>query len=190
MRDVENEPKVRDVSAEQRKCRFGEETEEAGVDLFPRYSYSVCNIQCRITAHLHICNCTHHLMPKKITIDQKGQPFYPECNLTGIVCLSENYQKLAILRTKWSSKDGLICDCLPSCTEQEIIIVKDEKTVVSNKFAKVEFILEHLSTEKLKRNVVRSKVDLVGRYFIRSCLLEIRMCLYHFTAVRIFSVFL
>ncbi|KOB70022.1 Uncharacterized protein OBRU01_11299 [Operophtera brumata] len=67
----------------------------------------------------------------------------------------------SVLRAPWSSRDGLYCNCLPSCTEAEISIVKDFKTVTSESFATVEIELAMLPTERYRRNVVRGFLDLV-----------------------------
>lgn len=90
-----------------------------------------------------------------------------------------------MLRAKWANRTGLICDCLPGCSEIELSIVKENKKgYISFIFVRnfmqniqfylflyriqmdhaiVEITLERLPSERLKRNVVRGKLDLVGR---------------------------
>lgn len=75
VREIENEKGVRDVSVVQRNCRYGEEAIEANIDLYPYYSYSVCGVQCRADAQLRLCNCTHHLVPPKLS-NNKGNYMY------------------------------------------------------------------------------------------------------------------
>lgn len=168
IREIDNEKGVRDVSVEQRNCRYGEEAKEAHIDLYPYYSYSTCSVQCRADAQLRLCNCTHHLMPKRLSKD-KSKKQRQECDLAGMVCLNDNYNELAVLKATWARRTGLVCDCMPSCTEQEMFLVKDEKTAIEDNYAVVEFILERLPSERFKRNVVRGKLDLVGRYDV-SCI--------------------
>lgn len=49
-----------------------------------------------------------------------------KCNIDGLYCLNIYYNQLAVLKAPWSNRTGLVCDCLPSCTEIEISI-KDDK---------------------------------------------------------------
>lgn len=58
--EIENQEEVRDVSIQQRNCRF---MEESNLDVYPFYSYSACCVQCRKDAQLKTCKCAHHLMP-------------------------------------------------------------------------------------------------------------------------------
>ncbi|VVC89333.1 unnamed protein product [Leptidea sinapis] len=61
----------------------------------------------------------------------------------------------------------MVCDCLPSCDETEITVIKDvvtvKKTRSKKKVMNVELILAYLPAERFKRNVVRSRLDLVVR---------------------------
>lgn len=54
--------------------------------------------------------------------------FKEQCEIGGMACLNENYNELAVLKAYWAKRTGLVCDCLPSCTETELFLVKDEKT--------------------------------------------------------------
>lgn len=49
------------------------------------------------------------------------------CKIDGISCLNKYYNELSILKAPWSNKIGLVCECLPSCTEIELNIITDEK---------------------------------------------------------------
>lgn len=68
-----------------------------------------------------------------------------------------------MLKASWSSRPGLYCDCLPSCTEAEISVVKDFKVTSAAEFAAVHIELAFLPSERYRRNVVRGILDLVGK---------------------------
>lgn len=55
------------------------------------------------------------------------------CNIDGINCLNKYYNDLSVLKAPWSNKSGLVCNCLPSCTEIELNIITDEKKGYVNK---------------------------------------------------------
>lgn len=148
--EIDNQPEVKDVSIEQRNCRF---MDESDLDVYSYYSYSACCVQCRKDAQLKICNCTHHLIP--------NSPKDKHCDIKGLDCLNKNYNDLAVLKTKWAKRTGLVCSCIPSCTEIELSVVKDEKIGIQEEIAIVELSLERLPTERYKRKVVRGKLDLV-----------------------------
>lgn len=83
--EMVNDVGVQDVSINNRECRFPWEKE--GI-VYPRlyddYSHSTCVIECLMRAQISFCNCTHHLMPKKVqdaTI----------CDIDGLICLTNNF---------------------------------------------------------------------------------------------------
>lgn len=107
--------------------------------------------------------------------------------MDGLECLNRNYEDLSVIIAKWSKgRKGLVCDCLPSCTEVDIITVVDskekqdgilykKKVIIylkhfsiynQNPVSKVEIALVELPTERYKRNVVRGKLDLVGKIYL------------------------
>lgn len=71
-----------------------------------------------------------------------------------------------------------MCDCLPSCTEVDIGIVHDSRESIfdsDRRYSTIEIQLSALPTERYKRNVVRGRLDLVGKCnavdnFCRVCL--------------------
>ncbi|KAJ3650977.1 hypothetical protein Zmor_017048 [Zophobas morio] len=150
IKEIDNQPEVKDVSIRQRKCRFNDESD---LDVYRYYSYSACCVQCRKDAQMRICGCAHHLMP--------NIPASTHCNITGLYCLSKHYNELSVLKPYWANRTGLVCDCLPSCTEIELAVIKDDKFGIPDDFAILELSLERLPTERYKRNVVRGKLDLV-----------------------------
>nr|XP_023025579.1 pickpocket protein 11-like [Leptinotarsa decemlineata] len=123
------------------------------MDVHRYYSYSACCVQCRKEAQLQKCGCTHHLMPNTTSEQQ--------CEYEGLQCLDEKYHQIAVLKASWSSRNGLVCGCLPSCTEIELSVIRDDKTGTVHEYATVELSLEKLPTEMFKRKVVRGKLDLV-----------------------------
>ncbi|XP_052753361.1 pickpocket protein 19-like [Galleria mellonella] len=104
-------------------------------------------------AQMRICNCTNFFMP--------NTPEHLKCNVSGIICLNDHVNVLSVLRAKWSSRNGLYCNCLPSCTEAEISIIKDFKATTTQGFATVQIALAMLPSERYRRNVVRGVLDLV-----------------------------
>ncbi|KAK4878401.1 hypothetical protein RN001_010907 [Aquatica leii] len=149
-KEIVNQPEVRDVSLAQRNCRFAE---ESYLDVYKYYSYSACNVQCRKEAQISMCNCTHHYMPNTSVSQQ--------CNLLGIECLNKHYNDLAVLKAHWTNRPGLVCSCIPSCTDIEMTVIRDEKFGIYEDLGIVEIALERLPSERFKRNVVRGKLDLV-----------------------------
>lgn len=117
VRNIENDPLTRDVSVEQRNCRYNDENI---LDVHKYYSYSACSVQCRKDKQLRMCNCTNHLMP--------NVPQSMHCHVEGLRCLNDHYEELAVVIAKWSvGKRGVVCDCLPSCTEIDIGVVHDTR---------------------------------------------------------------
>lgn len=77
------------------------------------------------------------------------------------------YVCIQALRAKWSHRLGLECDCVPSCTEAEISIVKDFKITTTEDYGTFQIELAALPSEKYRRNVVRGALDLVGKVFYK-----------------------
>nr|XP_014093605.1 sodium channel protein Nach [Bactrocera oleae] len=153
-RDIQNDEQIRATSVAQRNCRFSDEN---NLEVHRYYSYSACTVQCRKDRQIEFCNCSSHLSP--------NTPDWQMCNMDGLECLNRNYEDLSVIIAKWSrGRKGLVCDCLPSCTEVDISTVHDSKENIlenQNPLAKVEISLIELPTERYKRNVVRGKLDLV-----------------------------
>ncbi|CAG9815204.1 unnamed protein product [Phaedon cochleariae] len=150
IKEIENQPEVKYVSVEQRKCRFPEESD---LDVFRYYSYSACCVQCRKEAQFKKCGCVHHLLPNTTS--------ETHCTLDGLQCLTLNFNELSVLKASWANRTGLVCGCLPSCTELELSVTRDHKNGIVEDYAIVKLSLERLPTERFKRNVVRGKLDLV-----------------------------
>ncbi|XP_065167008.1 sodium channel protein Nach [Atheta coriaria] len=148
--EIENQAEVRDVSIVQRNCRF---MDESYLNVYKYYSYSACSVQCRRDAQLARCNCSHHLIPNTKPEQQ--------CTITGLECLNKNYDDLAVLKAPWAKRKGIVCFCVPSCTEIELSIVKDDKSGIDDNYAIVELSLDRLPSERFKRSVVKGRLDLV-----------------------------
>lgn len=117
VRNIENDPQTRAVSVQQRSCRFPDENT---LDVHRLYSYSACSVQCRKNRQLALCNCTSHLMPNT------DRRFH--CDMAGLRCLNDNYEELSVVIASWShERKGLVCDCLPSCTEIDVSVVHDAR---------------------------------------------------------------
>lgn len=117
VKNIENDPLTREVSVEQRNCRYSDENI---LDVHHHYSYSACSVQCRKDKQLRVCNCTSHLMPHV--------PSSMHCDVKGLRCLNEHYEELSVVIAEWSvNKKGVVCNCLPSCTEIDIGIVYDNR---------------------------------------------------------------
>ncbi|KAK9892744.1 hypothetical protein WA026_021936 [Henosepilachna vigintioctopunctata] len=150
IREMENQLEVKDVSVEQRNCKF---TSENNLGIYDHYSYSACCVHCRKNAQLSVCGCIHHQVP--------NAPREMFCDIDGLYCLNKHYNNLIVLKAPWSNRTGLVCDCLPSCTEFEMTVIKDYKSGIPEDYGIVEITLERLPSERYKRKVVRGKLDLV-----------------------------
>ncbi|KAF6209977.1 hypothetical protein GE061_015732 [Apolygus lucorum] len=150
--DIENPPELRELSISQRRCRFQDENNLVTSDY---YSYSACVVDCRRRAQFEACGCTSHFTPKSNLEDQ--------CGLKGILCLNQNQANLSVQKTKWGDKLGLVCDCLPGCSDPEYNVLSTSQEIImpESNLSIVEIHLERFPTERYKRNVVRSRLDLV-----------------------------
>ncbi|XP_075978336.1 sodium channel protein Nach-like [Anticarsia gemmatalis] len=152
VRNIENDPLITETTTEQRACRFHDENADG---LYPKYSYSACTVLCRKRAQLNKCKCNDHFIP--------GTTEAELCNISGMACLNALASSLTTLKPKWAFRPGLTCHCLPSCDETEISVISDYASLKGKikKKAPVEITLGYLPTERFKRNVVRSRLDLV-----------------------------
>lgn len=86
------------------------------------------------------------------------------------MCLNEHYEDLSIVIAAWSKarkRKGIVCNCMPSCDEVDILVVHETRDNIfdanTDPFSIIEVSLANLPTERYKRNVVRGKLDLVGK---------------------------
>ncbi|XP_052741500.1 sodium channel protein Nach [Bicyclus anynana] len=150
VRNIENDADARFISPEKRKCRY---IDENNLQVYPYYSYTACTVQCRKDAQMRLCNCSNFFMP--------NTPEEEKCNTSGVICMNYHADDITVLKASWSNQKGLYCDCLPSCTEAEISVVKDIKEPNVFKYSTVQIELSSLPSEMYRRNVVRGVLDLV-----------------------------
>ncbi|XP_070495297.1 sodium channel protein Nach [Chironomus tepperi] len=183
VKNVENDIEARDVSIEQRKCRFPDENY---LDVHKYYSFSACSAQCRKDEQMRYCGCNSHVMPNT-NVSQ-------HCDIDGLVCLNEHYEDLSIVIAPWSrnrKKRGVVCDCMPSCNEIDLVMVHEVRDNIFDPnvdpYSIIELSLAFLPTERFKRNVVRGKLDLVVSIggstglFVGASLLSFVEIVYYFT---------
>ncbi|XP_025196306.1 sodium channel protein Nach-like [Melanaphis sacchari] len=159
VKDIENDPLLKQVDIKQRNCRFPDEN---NLKVYNVYSYSACIVNCRAEAQLKMCNCTPHYL--KI-------PGTPVCGIEGLGCITEHSEIFRALKTHDFNKLGLVCNCIPSCTEPEYTVLSKEIEPLTIEEqndnddlkydSKLIIALDRLPNERLKRNVVRSRMDLI-----------------------------
>lgn len=59
IKEIENDPLLKQVSIKQRNCRFPDEN---NLRVYNVYSNSACIVNCRAEAQLEMCNCTPHYL--------------------------------------------------------------------------------------------------------------------------------
>ncbi|XP_050549030.1 sodium channel protein Nach-like isoform X2 [Daktulosphaira vitifoliae] len=182
VKEIENDPILKDVDIAQRNCRFPDEND---LDVYSVYSNSACIVNCRAHAQLDLCNCTPHYL---------RIPGTPICEVEGLGCITKHAELFRALKTSDFNKLGLVCDCISSCTEPEYNVLSTEVGSLSddpnneegNYGSKVVIALDRLPNERLKRNVVRSRMDLIVSFggtlalFLGVSLLSIVEIFYYF----------
>ncbi|KAL4714001.1 hypothetical protein ACJJTC_005632 [Scirpophaga incertulas] len=101
------------------------------------------------------------------------------------------------LKPSWAKRPGLSCGCLPSCNETEIVVITDivKSTKPQKKKSDVELNLAYLPTQRFRRNVVRSRLDLVVSVggttglFVGASILSFVELIFYFTIRFISNVF-
>ncbi|BES96242.1 Amiloride-sensitive sodium channel [Nesidiocoris tenuis] len=178
--DLRNAPEVRQLSVNRRKCRFPDENDLKSADF---YSYSACILDCRRKAQMYLCNCTSHFTPKSKPEEH--------CDYNGIICLHNHSRNLLKLKTQWSGSDGLACDCLPSCEDNDFDINIFETEDMIEFLARfnhsgVSLRSMSLPSEIYRRIVVRGVLDLVvsiggaAGLFVGASLLTVLEVTYYF----------
>ncbi|XP_027841882.2 sodium channel protein Nach [Aphis gossypii] len=150
IKDIENEDEVKFVGISQRRCRFPFENY---LKVSSKYSYSSCIVNCRRQKQLEMCNCTSHLMPNSKASEQ--------CDINGLICLNTHYAELSVLKKKKSKRPGLECECVPSCIEAEINVITVESFITNENESIIQLMMDRLPAERLKRNVVRGRLDVL-----------------------------
>ncbi|XP_044746369.1 pickpocket protein 11-like [Coccinella septempunctata] len=172
--EIENDENVETIPIEQRGCRYAWEV-PSSLKVHRFYSYSSCVVQCRAEAQRELCGCTHHHMP---LYNREGY-----CNIQGLKCLTDQTATLNALHAAGFEKPGLVCDCVPSCNEPEYEIVSETRGPHPTN-SEVSIKLQSLPTQRLKRIVTRTTMDLVVSFggtaglFIGASLLSIVEAVY------------
>ncbi|XP_069704777.1 sodium channel protein Nach-like [Periplaneta americana] len=153
--EIQNDPLIRQVSIEGRGCRFPDEKPDY-YKRYKYYSYSTCVTECRIEEMLKSCNCVHHIL-------QPGmKENYKQCDIDGLICLNTIFSKIYTLNTKSEDNGGITCDCKADCNEPDQFIIQTEKLLREEEdYSEITFQMDTLPHERLRRNAVRSKLDLV-----------------------------
>ena len=53
---------------------------------------------------------------------------HKKCDIQGLACLEKYYTELTVQKPTESTKNGIVCDCLTSCTEIHLFVIKEEKS--------------------------------------------------------------
>ncbi|EDS33542.1 pickpocket 13 [Culex quinquefasciatus] len=153
VQNIVNDPLVQTVDTEVRRCIFPDEQSEFN---YPKYSYSVCVTECLKNAQIKMCNCCHHNF---ITGDNDKSPI---CMYEGLACLDQKdvmFPQTTIMQP-WRT-NGLVCQCLPSCTEHEIRVIGKQSEIEERNSRSVMFKMLALPTQRYRRQIVREKLDIV-----------------------------
>lgn len=155
IQDTVNEKNVRSIDSLRRKCIFPDEPTDSA---YKRYSYSTCVTDCLKKAQIVACNCTHYNM----IVDEHDKS--PECDFKGLSCLDKldlMFPQTTIMQP-WRT-DGLVCMCLPSCTEPQINVVGRSSEIRDNtNLRKVTVKLQQVPSQRYFRQAVREQIDIVG----------------------------
>ncbi|XP_071445534.1 sodium channel protein Nach-like [Hetaerina americana] len=181
VKETENADGVEDLDVSQRRCRFPWEKPDGTILLYQQYSYSTCIVECHAAAQLDMCNCTDHFIPSPAGWNHT-------CTTEGLACLTKLQGTLRSLRTNWSNKAGLICDCDTGCLEPEYTIVQKSnfrQSTSLNETPMVTVKMSALPSERFRRNIVRTRLDLVvslggiAGLFLGASILSAVEILYH-----------
>nr|XP_019558124.2 sodium channel protein Nach-like [Aedes albopictus] len=184
LQNIVNDPLVKTVDPKIRRCVFPDENSNSN---YPYYSYSVCVTECLKMAQIKMCNCCHHNM----IIDENDNS--PICGYEGLFCLDQRdvmFPQTTIMQP-WRT-NGLVCQCLPSCTEHEIRIIGKQSNIEDRDGRSVLFKLMALPTQRYRRQIVRENLDVVVSIggilglFMGASILSLVELIYFFT-VRFFA---
>uniref|UniRef100_A0A182RDR1 Sodium channel protein Nach n=1 Tax=Anopheles funestus TaxID=62324 RepID=A0A182RDR1_ANOFN len=157
VQNIVNDPLVRTVDIDVRRCLFPDELHlAAGNTTYRKYSYSVCVTQCLKAIQLRVCNCFHHNM--LLADNENGSA----CDYKGMQCL-DNFNLVApptrILQPWYT--EGYPCHCHPSCTENEIRLVGRHAYDNDRNERSVKLKLMIHPTQRYRRQIVREAIDVV-----------------------------
>uniref|UniRef100_A0A182Q281 Uncharacterized protein n=1 Tax=Anopheles farauti TaxID=69004 RepID=A0A182Q281_9DIPT len=153
VQNIANDPLVRTVGKNVRRCVFPDEYTDTH---YAKYSYSVCVTDCLKKAQIKTCNCCHHNM----LLGKNDRS--PVCGYDGLNCLDQRdlmFPQTTIMQP-WRT-NGLVCDCFPSCTEHEIRIIGRESDTEPRTGRSVLIKQIGLPSQRYRRQIVREDIDVV-----------------------------
>uniref|UniRef100_A0A182PLR2 Sodium channel protein Nach n=1 Tax=Anopheles epiroticus TaxID=199890 RepID=A0A182PLR2_9DIPT len=171
LQNIVNDPLVRSVDVDVRRCLFPDERYlPFGNTSFPRYSYSVCVTECLKSIQLRsphrdrLCACiiTNYHLSLRFGKPYKGHDNDSVCGLAGLQCLdqSELIAPPTRILQPWYT-GGYPCRCYPSCTENEIRMVGRHSYFNDGNERSVKLKLMIHPTQRYRRQIVRENIDVV-----------------------------
>uniref|UniRef100_A0A182K920 Sodium channel protein Nach n=1 Tax=Anopheles christyi TaxID=43041 RepID=A0A182K920_9DIPT len=160
LQNIANDPLVRSVDIDVRRCLFPDERHlPFGNTSYPKYSYSVCVTECLKSIQLRACNCFHHNM---LLTGKCRHENVSVCDYSGLQCLDRSgliAPPTRILQPWYTG--GIPCHCYPSCTENEIRVVGRHTYFNDQSERSVKLKLMIHPTQRYRRQIVREDIDVV-----------------------------
>ncbi|XP_055306589.1 pickpocket protein 11-like [Sitodiplosis mosellana] len=169
---VENDVDVRDLSIDERQCRFADERWPLDASL--PYSFSACMIYTRVQIELERCNCTIHFAP----VEYKNQ----YCNYEQMKCIEtlngntlefdhHHYVKPCLSACKEILVD-FVGKCIKKKARKKAISYVDSTTGISSVFIEVNNKMKQLSRSArvTDLDLVITVGSIVGLFFGASLL--------------------
>ncbi|XP_013108461.1 acid-sensing ion channel 1 [Stomoxys calcitrans] len=156
MHTTGNDAGVREIPPEYRNCRFPDEL--IANSAYRAYSISTCFFDCLRFYQMKICNCSSfYLMPEPMAK-------VPDCDLEGFRCLNEYHSIRPATQSllPWSNS-SYSCHCMPSCNEIDFKRVYENEVQLrtSASYATITVNIPELSTERFRRQAMRTRLDIV-----------------------------
>lgn len=97
---------------------------------------------------------------------------YPECNVSGILCLTSvnhilNIEKPETTDSNFESVEGMICDCLPECSRIDYDVETypiHGREILNKEYVVVDIHYLKDSMTKFRTDVTFSGMDLLGEH--------------------------
>uniref|UniRef100_A0A182WP59 Sodium channel protein Nach n=1 Tax=Anopheles minimus TaxID=112268 RepID=A0A182WP59_9DIPT len=146
LQSIVNDPLVRSVDVDVRRCLFPDELHlAAGNTTYRKYSYSVCVTECLKAIQLRVYN------ENSSACDYKGMRCLDMFNLIA--------PPTRILQPWYT--EGYPCHCHPSCAENEIRLVGRHAYDNDHDERSVKLKLMIHPTQRYRRQIVRESIDVV-----------------------------
>ncbi|XP_021929643.1 sodium channel protein Nach-like [Zootermopsis nevadensis] len=150
--EIANDVSLAGLGVSQRGCLLPFENP---LTTYKFYSSSACITECQAMAQLKLCGCVHQYTQVK----GPGRT----CDLEGILCIHRYSEALYEITATGLPELNVTCNCItPSCSEPEYTFITTVPVELNNN-AWSHYTLQMLSlpSVRYRRNVVRSKLDLV-----------------------------